>query len=109
ERVRLVGYERLTNVLESGRGVIVGTAHYGNPEMAVQVAGALGLDVLVLAEPLQPPSFAAHMDRIRGQLGTKYVDVGFGAIADCIRHARKGGVLAIAADRDIQAQGVAIP
>jgi len=109
ERVKLIGYEHLTKVLESGRGVIVGTAHYGNPEIAVQVAGVLGLDVLVLAEPLQPPSFAAHMDRIRGQFGTKYIDVGFGAIADCIRHARKGGVLAIAADRDIQGKGVPVP
>ena len=34
--------------------------------------------------------------------------VGFGAIAECIRHARKGGVLAIAADRDIQGKGVPI-
>ena len=109
ERVKLTGYERLTSVLDSGRGVIVGTAHYGNPEIAVQVAGVLGLDVLVLAEPLEPPAFAAQMDRIRGQFGTKYIDVGFGAIADCIRHARKGGVLAIAADRDIQGKGVPIP
>jgi KDO2-lipid IV(A) lauroyltransferase len=48
------------------------------------------------------------MERIRNQFGIKYVDVGFGAIADCIRHARKGGVLAIAADRDIQGKGVPI-
>jgi KDO2-lipid IV(A) lauroyltransferase len=109
ERVQLTGYDRLTSVLESGRGVIVATAHYGNPEMAVQVAGALGLDVLVLAEPLQPPAFAKQMERIRSQFGTKYIDVGFGAIADCIRHARKGGVLAIAADRDIQGKGVPVP
>ena len=108
QRVKLTGYEHLTKVLDSGRGVIVGTAHYGNPEIAVQVAGVLGLDVLVLAEPLQPPSFAAHMERIRTAFGTKYIDVGFGAIADCIRHARKGGVLAIAADRDIQGKGVPI-
>jgi lauroyl/myristoyl acyltransferase len=108
QRVKLRGYEHLTRVLNSGRGVIVGTAHYGNPEIAVQVAGVLGLDVLVLAEPLQPPSFAAHMERIRAAFGTKYIDVGFGAIADCIRHVRKGGVLAIAADRDIQGKGVPV-
>jgi KDO2-lipid IV(A) lauroyltransferase len=76
--------------------------------MAVQVAGVLGLDTLVLAEPLQPPSFAARMERIRNQFGIRYVDVGYGAIAECIRHARKGGVLAIAADRDIQGKGVPV-
>jgi KDO2-lipid IV(A) lauroyltransferase len=108
ERVRLIGFDKMQALQAAGRGVIVGTAHYGNPEMAVQVAGVLGLDVLVLAEPLQPPSFAARMERIRSQFGIRYVDVGFGAIADCIRHARKGGVLAIAADRDIQGKGVAV-
>lgn len=106
ERVGLVGFDKMQALLAAGRGVIVGTAHYGNPEMAVQVAGVLGLDTLVLAEPLQPPSFAARMERIRNQFGIRYVDVGYGAIAECIRHARKGGVLAIAADRDIQGKGV---
>ena len=44
---KLTGYDKLTNVLDSGRGVIVGTAHYGNPEIAVQVA-----EVVFLGESL---------------------------------------------------------
>jgi lauroyl/myristoyl acyltransferase len=109
KRARLVGFDRLKSHLDAGHGVIVATAHYGNPEMAVQVGAVLGLNVLVLAEPLSPPSFAAHMERIRSGFGTRYVDVGYSAIAEALRHLRAGGCLAIAADRDIQAKGVAIP
>jgi KDO2-lipid IV(A) lauroyltransferase len=106
KRVRMHGFDRLTDLLASGRGVIVATAHYGNPEMAVQAGAVLGLDILVLAEPLQPPAFARLMTRIRSAFGPRYVEVGYGAIAEALRHLRAGGCLAIAADRDIQDNGV---
>ena len=61
--VRLHGFEILERAIEGGRGVIVATAHYGNPEMGVQVGAILGLDILILAEPLQPPAFAETMRR----------------------------------------------
>jgi len=105
KHVRLHGFDRLTSTLESGRGAIVATAHYGNPEMAVQIGAMLGIDVLVLAEPLRPPAFASLMTQIRSTFGPRYVDVGYGAIAEALRHLRAGGCLAIAAERDIQGKG----
>ncbi|HLF77679.1 MAG TPA: hypothetical protein VJB57_09340, partial [Dehalococcoidia bacterium] len=69
KHVRMHGFDRLTSLLDSGRGVIVATAHYGNPEMAVQAGAVLGLNILVLAEPLQPPAFAKLMTQIRSAFG----------------------------------------
>jgi KDO2-lipid IV(A) lauroyltransferase len=109
ETVRLHGFERLAEPLQAGQGVIVATAHFGNPEMAVQVGAILGLDVLVLAEPLQPPAFARLMEKIRSAYGPRYEDVGFSTIAHAIRHLRAGGCLAITCDRDIQGKGVPLP
>jgi KDO2-lipid IV(A) lauroyltransferase len=107
KQVRMHGFDRLTGLLDSGRGVIVATAHFGNPEMAVQAGTVRGLNLLVLAEPLQPPAFAKLMTQIRSEsFGPRYVDVGFSAIAQTLRHLRAGGCLAIAADRDIQENGV---
>jgi KDO2-lipid IV(A) lauroyltransferase len=107
--VRLHNLDRLTAPLERGQGVVVATAHIGNPEMAVQMSAVLGINVLVLAEPLQPPSFAKLMTGIRSAYGARYEDVSFSAVANAIRHLRRGGCLAITCDRDIQGKGVPIP
>jgi len=105
KEVRLHGFDRLKSRLDSGQGVVVATAHFGNMELAVQVGAVLGLNTLVLAEPLQPPAFADLMRRLRSTFGTRYEDVGFGTIVDAIKHLRGGGLLAIACDRDIQHNG----
>jgi KDO2-lipid IV(A) lauroyltransferase len=104
-QVRLQGLERLQAPMKEGRGAVAATAHFGNPELAVQVGAILGIDMLVLAEPLQPPAFADAMRRLRSPFGPRYVDVGYGAIAAAIRHLRSGGCLAITCDRDIQGNG----
>lgn len=106
--VQLHGFDRLTSRLEAGQGVVVATAHYGNPEVAVQVGAILGVDLLVLAEPLQPPAFARLMRQLRSTFAPRYEDVGFGAVADSLRHLRAGGCIAITCDRDIQHNGPSV-
>jgi KDO2-lipid IV(A) lauroyltransferase len=107
--VRLHGIERVQEPTRSRQGVVVATAHFGNPEMAVQVGALVGLDILVLAEPLSPPSFDEMMTKLRGTFGVRYEDVSFSAVANAIKHLRKGGVLAIICDRDIQGTGTPLP
>src|SRR3989304_2106337 len=58
ESVHIEGLDRVKSRLDAGQGVVVATAHFGNPEAAAQVGPVLGLNMLVLAEPLQPPAFA---------------------------------------------------
>ncbi|HEY7465699.1 MAG TPA: lysophospholipid acyltransferase family protein [Dehalococcoidia bacterium] len=103
--VRLHGLERLQAPMAHGRGAVAATAHFGNPELAVQVGAILGINTLVLAEPLQPPAFADAMRKLRSIYGVRYEEVGFTAVAGAIRHLRAGGCLAIACDRDIQGNG----
>jgi lauroyl/myristoyl acyltransferase len=106
--VRLHGFDRLKSRLDAGQGVVVATAHLGNPEIAVQVGAILGINMLVLAEPLSPPAFADLMHRLRSTFKPRYVDVSFSAVAESLRHLRAGGCVAIACDRDIQEKGVAL-
>jgi KDO2-lipid IV(A) lauroyltransferase len=105
KEVRLHGFDRLKARLDAGQGVVVATAHFGNMELAVQVGAILGLNTLVLAEPLQPPAFADLMRRLRSTFGPRYEDVSFTTIMNSIRHLRGGGLLAITCDRDIQHNG----
>ncbi len=107
--VRLHNFDILKGTVDSGRGAIVVTAHFGNPEMGVQVGAILGLDILILAEPLQPPAFAETMRHLRTFFTPNYVDVSRHAVAGAIRHLRNGGVLAITCDRDIQHNGTPMP
>jgi lauroyl/myristoyl acyltransferase len=109
KEVRLIGFERLTGALNQGRGAVVATAHFGNPEIAVQISGLLGLDVLVLSEPLDPPEFSELVHKLRLSNAVRYEEVGFTAISNSLRHLRAGQVLAITCDRDIQNTGAPIP
>jgi KDO2-lipid IV(A) lauroyltransferase len=107
--VRLHGLQHIKEATANGQGVVVATAHFGNPEVAVQVGAMVGLDVLVLAEPLSPPSFDELMTKLRSTNGVRYEDVSFSAVANAIKHLRNGGVLAIICDRDIQGTGTPVP
>ena len=107
--IRVHGLEILKDAAACGRGVVAATAHFGNPEMGVQVARELGLDVLILAEPLEPPALADLMRRLRTPFGLRYVDVGYSGMAEVLRHLRSGGLLAIVCDRDIQGRGTPLP
>lgn len=110
ERLRVERFDILASRLQTGRGVIVTTAHCGSPELAVAAIGvAKGIDVLVLVEPLQPPSFAAIMKRVRASLGIKYAEAGVAGVGAALRHLRAGGCLAIVSDRDIQGRGELLP
>lgn len=102
------GVERLRQTMQ-GRGAVVATAHFGNPEVAVQISALLGLEVLVLSEPLNPPAFSDLVHRLRESEAARYEEVGFKAIGRAMAHLRGGGVLAITCDRDIQGTGAPLP
>jgi KDO2-lipid IV(A) lauroyltransferase len=89
KEIRIHGLERLQEPMAQGRGAVAATVHFGNMEMAVQVGAILGIDMLVLAEPLQPPAFADLMRRLRSTFGPRYEDVSFRSIAESIRHLRR--------------------
>ena len=101
---RLHGFDQLKSRLDAGQGVVVATAHLGNPELAVQVGAILGLDILVLAEPLRPP-MSQLMHELRSTFAPRYEDVSFKVVGEALRHLRNGGCLAITCDRDIQDKG----
>src|SRR5207249_3924488 len=109
EEITIRGFEKLSGPLATGRGAVVATAHFGNPEIAVQVAKELGLDLLVLSETLSPPEFSDLVHRLRGANGIEYAEVGFHNIGRALAHLRRGGCLAITCDRDIQANGAVLP
>ncbi len=109
KEMTLTGFDRLKGAMQGGRGAVIATAHFGNPEVAAQISAILGLDVVVLSEPLNPPAFSDLVHRLRASQGARYEEVGFKTIGRTLAHLRGGGCLAITCDRDIQHTGVPLP
>ena len=107
-RKRLIvhGFEHLQQAVASGRGVIVFSGHFGNPEMAVQAALAHDIRILTLTEPLNPPILAAFIRKLRSSLGQEFPAVNLANIKIAIRRLKRGGVIGIMGDRDVQGTGV---
>ena len=104
--LKLEGLEHIRAAQAAGRGVVLASAHYANPEFAVQGLAAVGIKVLALVEPLQPPELGRLMWNLRRVHGHDYEPVSFAAVKKALTWLRGGGVVAILIDRDIQKRGV---
>jgi len=102
----LEGIDYVREAQAAGRGVVLASAHYANPEFAVQGLAAAGIQVFALVEPLQPPELGRLMWNLRRVHGHIYEPVSFSAVKNALTWLRKGGVVAILIDRDIQKRGV---
>ncbi len=100
------GLEYIREAQARGQGVVMASAHYGNPEFAAQALAGVGLHVFALVEPLSPPELDRLMRGLRIKHGHRYEAVSFGAIKDAMLWLRKGGIVCILIDRDIQKRGI---
>lgn len=103
------GYDYLLEALAEGHGVIVVTAHLGDPDLAIQAARARGLQFFVLMEPVEPPALAALYLMLRSSHGHRFLPVGVEGIKEAVRTLRRGGTIILVTDRDIQGNGVMVP
>ncbi len=105
--IRLDGLEYIQDAIARGRGVVLVSAHYGNPELAVQALAAVGIHVLAFTEPLRPPALSHLTHRLRNR-HHDFRTVGVGAVKEAVRRLRGGGVVCILCDRDIQHNGIEV-
>jgi lauroyl/myristoyl acyltransferase len=106
--LKLRGLDYVLEAQRQGRGVVLASAHYANPEFAVQGLLAAGIKVFALVEPLEPPELGRLMRSLRTVHGHRYEPVSFSAIKEAITWLRHGGVVAILIDRDIQKRGIVL-
>ncbi len=104
----LEGLDYVREAHRAGRGVVVASAHYANPEFAMQGLAAAGVMGYALVEPLEPPELGRLMRRMRMVHGHQYEPVSFGAIKNAIACLRNAGLVAILIDRDIQKRGIVL-
>ncbi len=110
ERINfLSGFEEVKQAIATGRGVIVVSAHYGNPETVLQCASAFDIQTFALTEPLQPQRLSDLVQKLRAAHGQVFRPLSLAAVREAIRWLRDGGVLPLLCDRDIQNSGMTLP
>lgn len=104
------GIDRILEVLDSGRGVIMFTAHCGNWEWLSYVMGSYGRPVSVLHRERDQPEMNRYIIELRAKAGVTTIGRGSTSSArEMIQTIRKGGMLAFVIDQNIRTESVKIP
>jgi Kdo2-lipid IVA lauroyltransferase/acyltransferase len=94
------GVPELFAAYDRGQGVVLASAHLGNPEFIAQALGPF-FDLLVLTEPLEPRALHKLVHEVRERSGVRFVPAGVSAARESVRQLRYGGVLGVLVDRDV--------
>ena len=108
-RMTYHGRELFEPVLQAGSGAVFLSAHWGNPELAVQGLGALGVRTMAVTEPVQPPKLARLLNSTRSSQGIEFLPVGIAGVKRIIQMLRSGGTVALMGDRDIEGPKMLLP
>ncbi len=104
------GFDRIRDIIDSGRGVIIFTAHCGNWEWLSYIVGTFGRPVAVLQRERDDPQMNRYISSVRARAGVRTIDRGSpGAARDMIQAIRRGGMLAFALDQNIRTDSVKVP
>jgi KDO2-lipid IV(A) lauroyltransferase len=110
ERILTIhNWERLERALAGGQGLILATAHFGNFDLVGQVLAGRGFRVTALAEPLKPPELFRLVNALRNSRGLSFEPVGPAALRSVLRALRRGEIVGLACDRDLQGNGLKLP
>ena len=111
------GRQHLHNAAGQGKGVILVSGHLSNPEAPFQALEAMGLEAATLVEPLRNRRRMDALQSLRHRKGRKnpeaspprFLPADMNGIRAAMTLLRRGGVVAILSDRDVQRRGLCVP
>ena len=104
--VEIRGWEHVEKALNLGKGAVMTSAHFGNIEIVLYAMLLRGVAITIPAERIEPPELFDYITRLRMSQGLKLIPID-GPMIDLVRTLRRGGIVGIAGDRNITAQGFA--
>ncbi len=107
EHMHIVHADRLAALAEPGPVVAV-YAHTGKAELAVQALTWRGRPYVALVERLESPAMANHVQRLRAKAGGSFHEADFQGLKALIAALRRGELVGVMGDRDIQGTGVCV-
>lgn len=100
------GWNHMEAALESGKGVILVTAHLGSFDVAAQILAVRSVKTIGLVEPLEPPSLLRHVIALRNSKGLNFTAAQAGVPKAVMRSLRRGETVVLACDRDVGKDGM---
>lgn len=104
QRITVEGEENIWAAVREGRGVIIGSLHYGNVEIVLQILPAIGFPCVLPAEHIQPEALFEYFSRLRQSHGLHLIPVD-GPLTELLRALRRGEGVGLALDRDTTDSG----
>jgi KDO2-lipid IV(A) lauroyltransferase len=103
------GYEHIRRAIKAGTGPLLVLPHLGGWEWAAFWTTQLErTGVTGVVEPLEPPSLFEFFVDLRSALGMTVVPLGPSAGTEVIRAIRRGDVICLLTDRDLEGTGVEV-
>ena len=106
--VELRGREHLDAALQQGRGVILLGAHMGNLNLLAPYMSLVTPLAGVIVEPVQPPELFEFVSAVRARTGVRLLPADRDGVRQAMRLLRDNGVLAVAGDRYLGANGTPV-
>ena len=104
ENVSIQGLEHLEGILNSKRGAIMLTAHYGNWELGGSFIASLGIPIHAVVRPVASPALERIFNFFRAQRGLKVIPHDHAGVG-IIKALKRGEVVALVGDRDFTGNG----
>jgi KDO2-lipid IV(A) lauroyltransferase len=98
------GMEHLDAAFDMGKGVIVASFHYGNPEVTLQMVPLVGKPCQAPAEHVKPEALYQYLCKLRTKRGLTLFPID-GPLTEILRALRRGDVIGLALDRDATDSG----
>lgn len=108
ETVTCTNEELLLTGAVSGKGVIVALPHAGNWDHAGLYFCMKGITVHTVAEHLKPEKLFMKFLEHREKMGMKVFDIDGSVIQELEEILRRGGLVALVADRDLSKSGITV-
>jgi lauroyl/myristoyl acyltransferase len=102
------GLENIDAALSVGRGAIVALPHLGNWDMAGARVAASGVDLVAVAETLEPPALFEWFAAARRRIGIDVIALGAGSASAIAGALAANRVVCLLSDRDLAGTGVEV-
>ncbi len=102
------GLEHLYEARDRGKGTIIALPHMGSWEWGGSFLNSLGLGMTAVAEELEPPELFAWFKEKRESIGIQIEPLDEHAGTVLLTTLKRGGVIGLLCDRDIQGNGIEV-
>jgi lauroyl/myristoyl acyltransferase len=99
------GWVHFERAKAEGKGIIIATAHLGQPSNASQLFLLRGIPASAIVERLEPPALHELIAGMRGHYGMRMLPLGPTALRGAVAALRRGELVGIVSDRDVAGTG----